>query len=83
MFLVAAHELDVAPGDAVVLEDAVAGVRAAKAGGMAAIGIARADDTELLTGAGADLVVSSLDEVDTERLVHGDLAKRGSADATP
>ena len=41
MFLTAAHELGVAPGDSMVMEDAAAGVQAAKAGGMAAIGIAR------------------------------------------
>lgn len=83
MFLAAAHELGVAPVDAVVLEDAVSGVLAAKAGGMAAIGIARADDVELLTGAGADLVVSSLDEVDTDSLVDGRLTTRRPSSAGP
>ena len=47
MFLTAAHELGVAPEDSMVMEDAAAGVQAAKAGGMAAIGIARADDAGL------------------------------------
>jgi beta-phosphoglucomutase-like phosphatase (HAD superfamily) len=76
MFLTAAHELGVEPGDAVVLEDAAAGVQAAKAGKMAAIGIARVGDAELLADAGADLVVSSLDEVDTAALESGRLARR-------
>ena len=40
MFLTAADELGVRPADAVVIEDAAAGVEAAKAGAMAAIGIA-------------------------------------------
>ena len=44
IFLTAAHELGVEPRHAIVIEDASAGVQAAKAGGMAAIGIARADD---------------------------------------
>ncbi|MDQ4068445.1 MAG: HAD-IA family hydrolase, partial [Actinomycetota bacterium] len=48
MFLTAAGELGVAPEHGVVIEDATAGVQAAKAGGMAAIGIARADDEDLL-----------------------------------
>ena len=75
MFLAAAHELGVPPEQAVVLEDAEAGVQAAKAGGMAAIGIARADDADLLAGAGADLVVTSLDQVDRSSLARGRLEK--------
>lgn len=74
MFLTAAHELGVAPQHAMVLEDAVAGVAAAKAGDMAAIGIARADDVDLLAAAGADIVVTSLDQVDRAALVDGRLA---------
>jgi beta-phosphoglucomutase-like phosphatase (HAD superfamily) len=76
IFLTAAHELGVEPGQAVVLEDATAGVQAAKAGGMAAIGIARADDTQLLAAAGADIVVTTLDDVDTATLAAGRLARR-------
>jgi beta-phosphoglucomutase len=76
IFLTAAHELSVEPRHAMVIEDASAGVQAAKAGGMAAIGIARADDARLLTAAGADLVVTTLDDVDTTALSEGRLAKR-------
>ncbi|MGH9233284.1 MAG: HAD family hydrolase [Acidimicrobiales bacterium] len=79
MFLTAAHELGVDPPEAIVLEDAVAGVEAARAGGMAAIGIARADDADLLAAADADIVVTSLDEVDMEALVAGRLATRTGA----
>ena len=79
MFLAAAAELGVEPGQAIVLEDAVAGVEAAKAGGMAAIGIARADDAELLATAGADIVVTTLDEVDQVALREGRLARRASS----
>ena len=39
IFLTAAHELGVEPRYAMVIEDASSGVQAAKAGGMAAIGI--------------------------------------------
>jgi len=76
IFLTAAQELGVEPRDAIVLEDASAGVEAAKAGGMAAIGIARADDAELLAAADADIVVTSLDDVDTAALAEGWLATR-------
>jgi beta-phosphoglucomutase-like phosphatase (HAD superfamily) len=76
IFLTAARELGVEPGQAVVLEDAAAGVQAAKAGGMTAIGIARADDTQLLAAAGADIVVTTLDDVDTATLAAGRLARR-------
>jgi beta-phosphoglucomutase-like phosphatase (HAD superfamily) len=75
MFLAAADELGVAPEHDVVLEDAVAGVEAAKAGGMGAIGIARADDAHLLEQGGADLVVTSLDQVDRSGLREGRLTK--------
>ena len=74
MFLTAAEELGVDPKHAMVIEDASAGVEAAKAGGMAAIGIARADDEALLATAGADIVVTSLDEIDVAALVGGRLA---------
>ena len=78
MFLTAAHELGVAPERAIVMEDAAAGVQAAKAGGMAAIGIARRDDAELLAAAGADIVVHTLDEVDLDALSDGRLAVVGA-----
>jgi beta-phosphoglucomutase-like phosphatase (HAD superfamily) len=74
MFLTAARELGVAPEAAIVMEDAAAGVAAAKAGAMAAIGIARADDADLLSAAGADIIVTSLDQVDMSALSDGRLA---------
>jgi beta-phosphoglucomutase-like phosphatase (HAD superfamily) len=77
MFLTAAHELGVAAEAAFVMEDAAAGVEAAKAGGMAAIGIARAHDADLLFAAGADIVVTTLDKVDMAALSAGRLATTG------
>jgi beta-phosphoglucomutase-like phosphatase (HAD superfamily) len=74
MFLTAAHELGIPPEHAIVIEDAAAGIEAAKAGGMAAIGIARADDAGLLTAAHADIVVTTLDDVDLSALADGRLA---------
>ena len=69
-------ELGVRPERAVVLEDAAAGVQAAKAGEMGAIGIARADDAELLGDAGADVVVTTLDDLDLAALGAGRLVLR-------
>jgi beta-phosphoglucomutase-like phosphatase (HAD superfamily) len=60
-----------------VIEDATSGVHAAKAGGMAALGIARADDADALAEAAADLVVTTLDDVDIEGVRAGRLARRG------
>ena len=76
MFLTAARELGAAPEAAMVMEDAAAGVAAAKAGGMAAIGIARAHDADLLSAAGADIVVTTLDQVDVTALSDGRLATK-------
>jgi len=55
------------------MEDASAGVQAAKAGGMAAVGVARGDDAGLLAARGADIVVAGLDEVDVPALLAGQL----------
>jgi beta-phosphoglucomutase-like phosphatase (HAD superfamily) len=74
MFLTAAQELGVEPEAAIVMEDAAAGVQAAKAGKMGAIGIARKDDAALLAAAGADIVVKTLDEVDMGALSEGRLS---------
>jgi beta-phosphoglucomutase-like phosphatase (HAD superfamily) len=59
-----------------VVEDAVSGIQAAKAGGMAGLGIARHGDAEMLKEAKADLVVTSLDDVDLDRLSDGLLAAK-------
>jgi beta-phosphoglucomutase-like phosphatase (HAD superfamily) len=74
MFLTAAQELGVPPQRAIVMEDAPAGVQAARAGEMGAIGIARKDDAALLAAAGADIVVKTLDDVDLNALLDGRLA---------
>ena len=75
IFLTASRELGLSPGGCFVVEDAVSGVAAAKAGGMAALGIARHEDSDLLSGAGADLVVTSLDEVDRAALLESRLER--------
>jgi beta-phosphoglucomutase-like phosphatase (HAD superfamily) len=76
IFLTAAQELGVEPAAAFVVEDAVSGVQAAKAGGFAGLGVARHHDEALLAQAGADIVVSTLDDVDLASLSEGRLARR-------
>lgn len=65
VFLVAAEKLGVRPENCVVLEDAVAGVEAAKAGGMKCIAVTFVGHhpEEKLKEAGADWVVRNLEEV--------------------
>jgi beta-phosphoglucomutase len=75
IFVTAAAELRRQPERCFVVEDAASGIQAAKAGQMAALGISRAEDAELLAKAGADLVVTSLDDVDLEGLSHGELRR--------
>ena len=76
IFLVATEELGATPARCFVVEDAAAGVQAAKAGRMAALGVARLGDTEALANAGADLVVRSLDEVSCPALAEGRLERK-------
>lgn len=71
IFLLAAEALGEAPSVCFVIEDAPAGIQAAKAGGMGALGIARHGDGALLHAAGADRVVTSLDDVDPDDLANG------------
>jgi beta-phosphoglucomutase-like phosphatase (HAD superfamily) len=78
IFLTAAHELGAPPEECFVIEDAVTGIQAAKAGHMGALGLARAEDEELLAAAEPDLLVSTLDDVDLSAVAEGRLAKKGS-----
>jgi beta-phosphoglucomutase len=65
VFLVAAERLRVPPARCVVVEDAVAGVQAAKAGGMKCIAVTFVGHhpEPALRAAGADLVVNTLEQV--------------------
>ncbi len=64
VFLVAAHRLGVMPSRTVVVEDALAGVEAGRAGGFGlVIGVDRDDHAAELSAHGADLVVADLSEV--------------------
>jgi beta-phosphoglucomutase len=79
IFLSAAAELGVDPHAAFVVEDAVSGIQAAKAGEFAGLGVARHDDEEALAAQGADLVVTTLDDVDLAALGEARLAGRSAA----
>jgi beta-phosphoglucomutase len=76
IFLTGARELGVPPEECFVVEDAVSGIQAAKAGGMAALGVSRAHDEVLLAAAEPDVLVTSLDDVDFAALAEGRLAQR-------
>ncbi len=75
IFETAARELGCSPEGCLVVEDAMSGIEAAKAGKMTALGIARHDDADRLDDAGADLVVTSLDDVSLEALRAGRLER--------
>lgn len=65
MFLTAASELGVAPAQVAVVEDAVAGVQAARRGGFGlVVGVARAGQRAELEAAGAHLVVEDVAQLD-------------------
>jgi beta-phosphoglucomutase len=68
VFLVAADRLGVPPRRCVVVEDAVAGVEAAKAGGMKCIGVTFVGHhpEAALRSAGADLLAPTLEGVSVE-----------------
>jgi len=63
-FLVAAERLGVVPERAVVVEDAISGVQAGRAGGFGLlIGVDRKGDPESLRQGGADIIVRDLSEL--------------------
>lgn len=65
VFLEAARRLGVEPERAAIVEDAVAGVEAGRSGGFGlVVGVARSDNRDELSSAGADLVVADLAELD-------------------
>jgi HAD superfamily hydrolase (TIGR01509 family) len=63
-FVAAARKLGVAPAEAAVFEDALAGVAAGRAGGFGfVVGVDRAGQAEALREHGADVVVEDLAEL--------------------
>jgi beta-phosphoglucomutase len=78
IFLLAAAELKMPPACCFVAEDALAGIEAARGGGMAGLGVARLGDAALLQAQDATLVVTSLDEVALDALAGGRLARKAA-----
>lgn len=66
IFLRAAQRLGIEPAHCVVIEDAVAGVSAAKAAGMACLAVTNTRDRAALKA--ADLVVDSLEKVSVDTI---------------
>jgi beta-phosphoglucomutase len=71
VFLRGAEKLGIPPARCVVFEDAVAGVQAAKAGGMkcVAVGFVGHHPEEKLREAGADRVVHTLEEITIDEVI--------------
>ncbi|MDA3819593.1 MAG: trehalose-phosphatase [Candidatus Delongbacteria bacterium] len=66
VFIRAAEMLDVNPEHAIIVEDAISGVKAGKKGNFGLVaGIARNDENEALLTAGADVVVNKLTDMKT------------------
>ncbi len=77
VFLTAASRLGVPPVRCLVLEDAPAGIQAARAGGMCAVGVTFVGhhSAASLSAAGANLVVATLEALSAAgvtRLIHGE-----------
>ena len=66
VFLTAATRIDVAPADAIVFEDALVGIAAAKAAAMRVVAVATTEPKDKL--AHADWVVDRLDELTVSQL---------------
>lgn len=71
VFLVAAERVGVPPHRCVVLEDAIAGVQAAKAGGMKCVGVTFVGHhpEDKLRAAGADRVVRSFADINADDIL--------------
>lgn len=67
VFLLAAEKLRMEPRECTVIEDAPAGIRAANAAGMRAIGLSTTHTREQLREAGAHVLIDSLDELPSLR----------------
>lgn len=66
-FLLGAEDLKVKPANSLVFEDAVAGIQAAKAGGMKAVGVGGSAE---LKAAGADMVIPGFQDIDVSTVKH-------------
>jgi alpha,alpha-trehalase len=80
IFWEAARQLGIKPPEAIVIEDAIAGIKAGVAGGFKlVVGVVRNGDREALLDCGADLVVDDLRELSNIAL-EGDQTKSSALD---
>lgn len=70
VFLIALEKLQLKSTDCWIIEDSVNGLRAAKAAGCVAVGITTTFEKSVLLNAGADIVVSSFEEI--QRILKGE-----------
>ena len=63
LFLLSAKKLSLLPADCAVIEDSVSGIKAAKAAHMVAIAVTNTFDHSTLQDAGADIIVTRLNEL--------------------
>lgn len=77
IFLEASRQLGVAPAACVVIEDAVAGVQAARAAGMRVVGLTTTLAEEAMREVGPDVVDSNISQVGVEALVGLRLTRKG------
>jgi len=68
VFLEAARQIGVSPAECVVVEDAIAGVQAARNAGMRCIAVTTTNRADRLTA--ADIVVDGLDELSEDDFLH-------------
>lgn len=68
IYLLVAERLNEAPENLVAVEDAVSGVKAARAAGMRCVGIASAERAESLRAVGADPVIPDFQSLSLEQL---------------
>lgn len=63
IFMVAMRDLGLSPRDCWVVEDSLAGIRAARAAGCFTVGITTTSDAGPVAAAGADMIVESFPEL--------------------
>lgn len=79
MFVAAVAALGIAPSQALLFEDAVAGVQAGRRGDFGlVVGVDRGGNADALARAGADLVVADLGELGVEQLEEAFLAREAT-----
>lgn len=70
VFLKAADDLGVKPGNAVVIEDADVGIQAARKGGFLAVALLTTKDRETIEKEGPDAIFEAISEVDVDSLLN-------------